>query len=45
MGHRNLLATSFSFSGILKGCLSHLMKPGKNKYLPDNWYFEINSNL
>ena len=33
-----------SFSGILRGCLSHLDEPRKNKHLPDNWYCEINYN-
>ena len=33
----------FSFSGILRGCLSHLNEAyRKNKHLPDNWYCKIN---
>ena len=37
----------FSFSGILRGCLSHLNedKPRKNKHLPENWNCEIYYNL
>ena len=33
----------FSFSGILRGRLSHLNKTRKNKHLPDKWYCEIKS--
>ena len=33
-----------SFSGILRGCLSHLNEAKKNKHLPDNWYCEVNYN-
>ena len=34
----------FDFSGIRRGCLSHLNESKKNKHLPDNWYCEINYN-
>ena len=32
----------FYFSDILRGCLRHLKKSGKNKHLPNNWCCEIN---
>ena len=34
----------FSFSGILRGCLSHLNEAQKEQILPDNWYCEIYYN-